>query len=311
MPFRYRFVSWLEMTIFRPRGFLSFFFIFSLLPFSYLYGFVMYIRRLILFSKQVDLGIDIISIGNITIGGNGKTPFIISLANELEDVCIVSRGYGRFSSGLVEVSKKGELSSDVKQSGDEAYMLAQMCPKASVIVSEDRVQAIKKAKQNGSKVVILDDGFSKVKIKKVDILLHSKDRPTFEFCLPSGSFREFSFVSKKADLNLYEDVDFKREVFIKNEDVDLVLITSISKPQRLSQYMPKNVIKSYYFPDHHNFKKDEIETLMRVHKDAKIICTQKDAVKLEAFDLELIIINLHIKINGATLEKIKLLSKLK
>ncbi len=86
---------------------------------------------------------------------------------------------------------------------------------ATVIVSEDRVLGIKKAKELGSKVIFLDDGFSKYNIKKFDILLKPKDEPTNNFCIPSGAYREPKSFYKKANLVLKEGIDFKREVEIK------------------------------------------------------------------------------------------------
>ena len=303
MTIKYKLISWLEMTLFKPRGVASNLFVFLLLPLSFVYGFLMLIRRWFAFKKKFDL--PIISIGNITLGGNGKTPFIISLSKYFSDIAIISRGYGRKSSGLVKVSIGGKLQCSVDICGDEAYLMAKMCPNATVIVSKDREKAIRLSKKLGAKIVLLDDGFSKVCISKVEILLHSIEKPTYPFCLPAGSYREFPFVKRYADLNLEEGIDFIKEVRVDSKDCDLVLITSISKPQRLIKYLPKNVKKYHFFPDHHNFSKNEIETLMRVYPNSKILCTQKDAVKLERYNFELIIMKLEIQIKEPVVKKIK------
>ena len=121
-------------------------------------------------SKPIDFGIPIVSIGNIIIGGSGKTPLTIELAKKYEDVAIVLRGYGRESRGLYIVSNRGKIEQGVRVSGDEAMLLANSLPKATVIVSEDRKKAILKAKELGCKIVFLDDGFSKYDINKFDIL---------------------------------------------------------------------------------------------------------------------------------------------
>ena len=142
-----------------------------LLPVSLLYGSLMWLRRVL--AKPKDYGIPIVSIGNLIVGGSGKTPFVIELANRYEDVAIISRGYGRESSGLVVVSQYGKIECDVKTSGDEAMLMAQST-QATVIVSENRAIAIKQAKDMKAKLIILDDGFNKVDIKKYDILFISK-----------------------------------------------------------------------------------------------------------------------------------------
>ncbi|MBT8349208.1 MAG: tetraacyldisaccharide 4'-kinase, partial [Sulfurovum sp.] len=73
-----------------------------LFPLSVLYGIMMSLRRIL--TSQKNFGIPIISVGNLIVGGSGKTPFVIALASRLESAVIISRGYGRKSKGLVEVS---------------------------------------------------------------------------------------------------------------------------------------------------------------------------------------------------------------
>jgi len=118
-------------------------------------------------AKQIEFGIPIISVGNIIVGGSGKTPVTINLASKYEDVCIILRGYGRASKGLQVVSLRGKILVDVKTSGDEAMLLANSLPKATVIVSENRVTAILKAKELACKIIFLDDGFYKISYFKI------------------------------------------------------------------------------------------------------------------------------------------------
>jgi tetraacyldisaccharide 4'-kinase len=180
----------------------------SLYPLALLYCSFVRLRRK--FASPKDYGLPVISVGNLIVGGSGKTPFTIALTKRLQDVAIVSRGYGRTSKGVVVVSQNGVIMSDVDRSGDEAMLMAKSLPHASVIVSEDRAKGIEKAKSMGAKVVILDDGFSKVNIKKFDILL--KPSMLFEnsFCLPVGPFREPPSYYKKADLVAVENIDYTR-----------------------------------------------------------------------------------------------------
>ena len=254
-------------------------------------------------AKEIYFGIPIISVGNIIIGGSGKTPVTIKLASKYEDVCVVLRGYGRNSKGLFVVSLNGKILVDVKTSGDEAMLLANSLEKATIIVSEDRIKAILKAKELGCKIIFLDDGFSKYQIAKFNILLRPKDEPTNIFCLPSGGYREPKGFYAQADIELLEGSDFKRVITIKKDDIECelpsktVLITAISKPKRLLEYLPKD-IQMISFPDHYDFTSEDIKDIQEKYKDYSFITTGKDFVKLEKFKLKnLYLMDLDIKIN--------------
>jgi len=162
-------ILWVEEYLFYPKTFLQFLLSFLLLPLTFLYCFVVISKRL--FAKKIDFKVPIISIGNLTVGGSGKTPLTIELAKEYENCAIVLRGYGRTSKGLVVVSKEKNILCDVSQSGDEAMLYAKSLPNATVIVSEDRTKAIELAKSFTCQPIFLDDGFSKSYIKKFDILI--------------------------------------------------------------------------------------------------------------------------------------------
>lgn len=242
--------------------------------------------------REIDFKIPIISIGNLIVGGSGKTPLVIKLATNRKNVAVILRGYGRSSKGLYVVSHNGEILEDVNIAGDEATLLSNKLKEATIIVSEDRKKAIIKAKDLGCKLIFLDDGFSKYDIKKFNILLRPKKEPTNLFCLPSGGYREPKMLYATADLVLKEGVDFERIVRykLKGEVVSalplkLVLLTAISKPKRLLDFLPKNTILEAY-ADHHIFTKDEIDDIINKYKDYSIITTSKDLVKLKNFKLK-------------------------
>ena len=254
-------------------------------------------------AKQIEFGIPIISVGNIVVGGSGKTPVTINLASKYEDICIILRGYGRASKGLQIVSLRGKILVDVKTSGDEAMLLANSLPKATVIVSENRVTAILKAKELACKIIFLDDGFSKYHISKFNILLRPKDEPTNIFCLPSGGYREPKGFYAQADIELLEGKDFKRVISIKKDGKitelpnKTVLITAISKPKRLLEYLPKD-IKMISFPDHYSFLKEDIDKIQNEYKEYVILTTGKDLVKLKEFNIKnLYLMDLEIEIS--------------
>lgn len=288
-------ILWVERYLFYPSSFFEYLLAFALLPLSFLYCVVVISKRI--FAKAKKPPIPVISIGNLTVGGNGKTPFLIALAQEFEDIAIVLRGYKRESKGTILISQSGTILCDIKTSGDEAMLYAKMLPEACVIVSEDRLKGINLASQIGAKIVFLDDGFSKASIEKFDILLQAKPSPKLPFCLPSGAYREPPFFKKYANLVLEEEKDFFREVAIENPTPHMLLVTAISKPQRLEAYLPKNIVGKQYFPDHYSFQKEELQELMQRHSASSILTTTKDAVKMENFGLNLSLLSLHVKIN--------------
>ena len=254
-------------------------------------------------AKEIQFGIPIISVGNIIVGGSGKTPITIKLASNYDNACVILRGYGRASKGLFVISQNGKILEDVKVSGDEAMLLANSLPKATIIVSENRVKAIQKAKELGCKIVFLDDGFSKYQISKFNILLRPKDEPTNIFCLPSGGYREPKGFYAQADIELLENSDFKRVITIKKDGIEssvpikTILITAISKPKRLLEYLPKD-IEMISFPDHYDFTQEDISKIQEKYKDYSFVTTGKDFVKLKKFNLHNIyLMDLDIKIS--------------
>ena len=293
-------VSFFERLFFKPNLF-DWVVIFLLSPLSLLYGTVMLLRRI--FSIKKDYGIPIVSIGNLTVGGSGKTPFVIAVASLYPNACIISRGYGRESRGLVEVSRDGEILTDVFSSGDEPMLMAKSLPNASVIVGEDRDKAITLAKEQGAEVIFLDDGFNRVTIKKFEILLFPKDIKNF-MPFPAGAFREFHFSRYFANLNLVEGVDFHRVVDVDTTTQKMLLVTAISNPTRLDRFLPKNVVGKLYFEDHAYFNEEEISKKMLEVGATSLLVTQKDEVKMEGFKLPLFVMKLELQIKNEILEKI-------
>lgn len=283
-------VFWVEDYFYNPNFFqklLSFF----LSPLSFIYCFLGYLR--FSFSNEEDFGISIIGVGNLTVGGSGKTPLITTLASNYKNSAIVLRGYGRASRGLIVVKDTTNILCDVTQSGDEAMIYATKLPSSIVIVSEDRKKGILKAKELGAKVVFLDDAYSKHSIKKLDILIDVKAKNNF--CLPSGPFRERLY-SKKSPLLVREDKDFKRVVTLKDKNDKMSLVTAIARPSRLDVYLP-DVVSKNYFEDHHSFTKEELEEILVRDGSESLLVTYKDYVKVKSFGLPLSLLDLDVVVD--------------
>lgn len=296
------FIKWIEQYLFFPTPFQRLIGIFFL-PFTVLYCLITTYQRIS--KKEIDLGIPVISVGNLLVGGTGKTPVIIALAKQRENVAVVLRGYGRESKGLYVVSQKGTIKESIKTSGDEAMLLALSLPNATIIVSENRTDGVLKAKELGCEVVFLDDGYRHHEIKKFDILIRPKEEPTNIFCLPAGGYRDTKMMYAFVDLVLKEGSDFTRVVTFKQKGnlietlpQNIVLVTAISKAYRLLEYLPQN-IPTVIFEDHHNFTQEDIEMITTKYPNSSIVTTAKDMVKLEQFNLKgLYLMDLEIQINN-------------
>lgn len=284
-------VFWGEKYLFSP-GIFEILLSLLLFPLSLLYCLIVWIKYKIAVPEE--FGLPIISVGNLIVGGSGKTPLTVALSSRYKDTAIVLRGYGRESKGVQVVSDAKNILCDVKTSGDEAMLYARLLPNAMVIVAEDRVEGIKKSKSLGAKIIFLDDAYSKHFIKKLDLLIVSAQKNPF--CLPSGPFRERLWKGKTV-LEVEEEKDFKRLVSISNEKEKMILVTAISKPQRLDPFLNEKVIKKVYFPDHYMFDKAELEEILSSCGADSLLVTQKDAVKLQDFDLALSFLELDLEVN--------------
>ncbi|MGX3011828.1 tetraacyldisaccharide 4'-kinase [Helicobacter sp. 23-1044] len=273
---------------------------FALLPMSLFYLIIATLRRKC--AKYYDFKIPIISVGNLIAGGSGKTPFLCEIANDFENVAVISRGYKRKSKGLVIVSKNGEICATQEQSGDEAYLIALTLKNASVIVSKDRVAGILEAQKLGAKIIFLDDGF-RFNFKKLSIVLRPKLEPFFKLPIPSGIYRENPFA--RGDLNLKEGVDFVREVGVENATARMLLLTAIANPARLDEFLPKGVIGKILLKDHDRFDLDFLRTEFKRVGATSLLVTRKDFVKLSKCELPLSILTLKIRIDSHIKERIK------
>ncbi len=165
---------------------------------SEIYGFFAVLRRDLYyggFLKRKVLPRPVISVGNINVGGTGKTPIVINLAKKLQEmgyyVVVLSRGYKRKSKGTILVSDGNNIFVDWERSGDEPYLIAKYG--IPVVVSEDRYKAGKSILGKiPVDIFILDDGFQHYQLKRnIDIVVVDGTRPFWEDeLLPLGTLRE-------------------------------------------------------------------------------------------------------------------------
>jgi tetraacyldisaccharide 4'-kinase len=178
----------------------------ALLPLSLLYGFAMQIRNLLFdlkILKSTRFKLPVISVGNITVGGTGKTPHVEYLIRLLKDdfrIAVLSRGYRRKTRDFVLASRK----SKVADIGDEPRQLKLKFPNVPVAVETNRVKGVRTLMENISKLdlVILDDAFQhRYILPGFSILLVDYNRPVFDdVLLPAGNLRESRQNATRADI---------------------------------------------------------------------------------------------------------------
>jgi len=250
--------------------------------------------------RQHTPAIPLISVGNITVGGSGKTPFVVWLSTELIQLgykpVVICRGDG---GGLrvVHVVKKEDKAMDV---GDEAKMLAQQCG-CPVIRGRDRVAAASMAETLGN-VMILDDGFQYRQLKAcVNLVLVPHVGVGNGCLLPAGPMREPLAALCRADVVVRTGGMHAPQVSDQKEwwayckpqalqniqtlnsvkPTEVMALSSIARPQRFLDSLRQcelNVVKHAFFPDHHAFKKEDIKRI--VDDPLAVVITAKDAVKL-------------------------------
>ena len=177
-----------------------------LFPFALIYGAIIWLRNWLYksnFIGSTDFEIPVISIGNLSVGGTGKTPFVellIELLYTEFNVGILSRGYKRKTSGYIAVQSHHTA----KEVGDEPLMLKLKYPMVNVSVGEERVIAIPKMLHEfpDTKVILLDDAFQHQSVRPdINILLTTFDKPFWnDSILPLGTLREFESGKNRANI---------------------------------------------------------------------------------------------------------------
>jgi tetraacyldisaccharide 4'-kinase len=216
-----------------------------LLPFSWLYGVATTCRN-----KAFDRGfltsenarVPVVSVGNITVGGTGKTPFVEMLVRECQQrgarVAVVSRGYGRSTSGVVVVSDGKSIRASAREGGDEPVQIARHNPQAIVVVGEKRVEAARKAVDLGAEVILLDDGFQHRYLERdLNIVVLDSRRNLYQSTmLPTGDRRESLAGLSRADLLAFSRAESREN------DWTFEISESFKKPAVYFRYVVTRIV---------------------------------------------------------------------
>lgn len=175
-------------------------------PLSALYGFLLLLRNKLYdwgFFTIHEFPVSVIAVGNLAVGGTGKTPhteYLVQLLSPHCKIAILSRGYKRFSRGFQLVDEHAT----VYQVGDEPLQFKRKFPEILVAVDEKRARGIRKLMElhPDLSVVLLDDAYQHRSVKpEINILLTDYSKLYLEdFVLPTGNLREFASGSKRADI---------------------------------------------------------------------------------------------------------------
>jgi tetraacyldisaccharide 4'-kinase len=265
-------------------------------------------------------GIPVISIGNITVGGTGKTPhteYLIDILSNDFRLAVLSRGYKRLSKGFQYV----ETDDSTSKTGDEPLQIKRKHPDVVVAVDVDRVHGIKRLQSDYPQLdlILLDDAFQHRRVTpSLNIVMIDYNRPVWnDAMLPAGKLRDCRSSLYRADIivvakcqaNISQDEKRKYAEKLKKYDKPvhfsyfeygkayplpdsesafdsskLLAIAGIANPAvffgQIEKLYPEAVIEYRTFPDHHVFSEKDIRNILKKAESHTIVTTEKDSVRL-------------------------------
>jgi len=247
----------------------------------------------------------VVSIGNISVGGSGKTPFVIALGQLLAErgiaFDVLSRGYGRSSTEIAVVGPNGSPA----QFGDEPLLIARKL-KAPVIVGADRYQAgLLAEKKFSSKLHLLDDGFQHRRLHRdFDIVLLPAEDQRGSL-LPAGRLREPITALNRADVVVLTDSQAQaveaKSIWRARRVIEFpaavgkaIAFSGIARPRQFIEGLKSSRIEvagTITFRDHHRYEQRDINRLLALKKQTSagsFITTEKDLINLGALSSQLI-----------------------
>lgn len=300
-----------------------------LFPFSFLYWMVTNIRNFCFdygIFKSYQFDIPIIAVGNLSVGGTGKSPqieYLIRLLSSNYKIATLSRGYKRKSEGFILANENATA----EILGDEPFQFYKKFPEIQVAVAANRKDGIEHLlnSENKPEVILLDDAYQHRKVKAGFYILLTTYNDLFvdDFILPVGNLRESCNGAKRADIlivtkcpeNLSEtEINHIKEKlsiasnqklffsFINYDDFvysdakkiavseiikkEKILLAGIAQPKPFFDYLNSGNDTVLEFPDHHNFSDKEIEEIKTKAQNKISITTEKDFVRLKDKNLD-------------------------
>ncbi len=307
-----------------------------LFPFAILYGSITYLRNYLYdkgILKSYSFDIPVIVVGNLSVGGTGKTPqieYLIRLLSPNYKVATLSRGYKRKSEGFI----LADAASTVEILGDEPFQYFKKFPDIQVAVDADRKNGIEQLLNQKSRpeIILLDDAFQHRKVKAGFYILLTAYEDLFcdDFMLPTGNPRQSRNGAKRANLIIvtkcplditeleqqniknklavdlpiyFSSIDYDDKVYNDTESLavsDLkltpkMLLAGIAKPKPFFDYLQTDKDEVMTFSDHHHFSESDILNIKSQAIDKIIVTTEKDFVRLNAIILRKQLFYLPIK----------------
>lgn len=292
-----------------------------LLPFAWLYGLIVLVRNLLYdlsVFKSYQSRLKTICIGNLQVGGSGKTPmtaYLYELFKDSEKIAVLSRGYGRKTKGLIQA----DASSVAETIGDEPLWYYKNLKTAKVVVSEKRALGLQFLESTDTTLVLLDDAMQHRAVKcNLNILLTEYRKPFYkDHLMPVGRLREMTSGAERAQVvvvtkcpgNIREEEMNVMRRRLKKIGNELVFFSTLSygrpyalkgtaqigqSPAKvfalcglanpadfLEQCRQYAQVVPCVFRDHYNYRRQDIEKINALlGPEDIVICTEKDAVKL-------------------------------
>jgi len=267
-------------------------------PFSAIFGAGVALRNA-LYDRRVlmvrELSRPVVSIGNLSVGGAGKTPFVIALGKLLKDrgikFDVLSRGYGRRTADVAVVDPHGPA----LEFGDEPLLIARKL-QVPVIVGADRYQAGLLAEERfASQLHLLDDGFQHRRLRRDFDMVIVRAEDVQDTLLPMGRLREPLSSCRRADAIVTLDQGGlpaktvwagRRQITAPSGDSKMIAFCGIARPGQFFELLREAGVKiadTAYFPDHHRYGGRDASRLLRLKSTAGadgFITTEKDLINL-------------------------------
>ena len=294
-----------------------------LFPFSIVYDLATSLRNFLYNNKilnSAELALPVIAVGNLSVGGTGKTPqieYLIRLLSEKYKIATLSRGYKRKTKGFILANN----SSSATTLGDEPFQFYKKFQKIQVAVDEDRKNGISQLLHLNDhlEVILLDDAFQHRKVKAGFYILLTTYADLYcqDFILPAGNLRESKSNADRANIIIvtkcpkeisekkqteirkllhvkthqqlfFSFIDYDTKIYSETDELFIseiknqskTLVAGIAKPEPFFNHLYTEGDEILTFSDHHIFSEKDIKIISLKAKNNRIITTEKDYVRL-------------------------------